>query len=117
VVKSPIVVKGDSMKSGFQPLYDRVLLQRKSQEKLAGRIHIPDSVDNKPIFGTVVAVGDGAIMNDGSVRKIAVKVGQMVMFEAYAGFELELDIAGSDGKKAEFVVVKEEEILGVMNNG
>ena len=105
------------MKIGFEPLHDRVLVQRRAAEKQIGSIIIPETVEDKPSFGTVVATGTGAIMRDGSVRPLAVKIGDMVMFEKYSGFELELNVAASpNGEKAELVVVKEEEILGVVKD-
>jgi chaperonin GroES len=109
--------KGGIVNIGFSPLYDRVLIQRRAADKQIGAIFIPETVEDKPMFGTVVAVGTGTPMKDGSVRALAVKVGDTVMFEKYSGFELELNISsGPGGEKAELVVVKEDEILGVVTN-
>lgn len=87
------------MKLGFQPLHDRVLIHRRPPETMVGSIVIPDTSDIRPSIGTVVGLGFGTIMRDGSVRPLSVKEGDVVCYERYAGFEIELDVAEVNGKK------------------
>ena len=62
--------------SNIRPLHDRVIVKRvKEEEKTKGGIIIPDTAKEKPIEGEVVAVGNGKILEDGSVRKLDVKAG------------------------------------------
>ena len=94
--------------SNIKPLYDRVVIKRVEEEKLsAGGIVIPDSATEKPIKGTVIAVGDGKALDHGSVRAPKVKVGDQVLFGKYSGTEVKLD--GTD-----YLVVKEDDIFAVL---
>ena len=94
--------------SNIKPLYDRVVIKRVEEEKLsAGGIVIPDSATEKPIKGTVIAVGDGKALDNGSVRAPKVKVGDQVLFGKYSGTEVKLD--GTD-----YLVVKEDDIFAVL---
>ena len=68
-----------------KPLGDRVVVKRHdAEEKTAGGILLPDSAKNKPQQGKVVAVGDGRMLKDGSRRGLQVKVGDNVLFTAWA---------------------------------
>jgi chaperonin GroES len=92
----------------IRPLHDRVLIQRvKEEEKTKGGIIIPDTAKEKPIEGKVTAVGNGRILEDGTVRKLEVKKGDRVLFGKYSGTEVKID-------GEEFVMLREEEILGVV---
>ncbi len=92
----------------LRPLHDRVVVQRLDEEtKTAGGIIIPDNHAEKPSQGKVVAVGDGYKLNDGSLRALSVKTGDVVLFGKYAGTEVKVD-----GKA--FLIVKEEEIFGIL---
>ena len=92
----------------LQPLFDRVVIKRMEEEKLsAGGIVIPDSATEKSIKGEVIAVGDGKALDNGSVRKPLVKVGDKVVFGKYAGTELKLD--GN-----EYLFVKEDDIFAIL---
>ncbi len=94
--------------ANIQPLFDRVVIKRKEEEKLsAGGIVIPDSATEKPIRGEVVAVGAGKTLDNGTVRAPQVKVGDEVLFGKYAGTEIKLD--GQD-----LLVVKEDDIFAVI---
>ncbi|NDK37839.1 co-chaperone GroES [Pseudoxanthomonas gei] len=94
--------------SNIKPLYDRVVIKRVEEEKLsAGGIVIPDSATEKPIKGTVVAVGDGKALDNGSIRAPKVKVGDQVLFGKYSGTEVKLD--GTD-----YLVVKEDDIFAIL---
>jgi chaperonin GroES len=92
----------------IRPLQDRILLKRvKEEEKSKGGIIIPDTAKEKPIEGEVIAVGSGKIMEDGTVRKVDLKVGDRVLFGKYAGTEVKID--GEDR-----LIVREDDILGVI---
>ena len=92
----------------LKPLHDRVIVQRlEEDEKTKGGIYIPDSAKEKPSEGKVIAVGGGKIMDNGSVRKLDVKVGDRVLFAKYAGTDV--TVGGE-----EYIILREEEILGIM---
>ncbi len=96
------------MSSKIRPLQDRVILKRvKEEEKSKGGIIIPDSAKEKPIEGEVLAVGNGKILEDGTVRKIDVKVGDRVLFGKYSGTEIKID-------GEEHLIVREDDILGIV---
>lgn len=91
------------------PLHDRVLIQRLEQEeKTAGGIIIPDAAKEKAQLGKVVAVGGGKRTNDGATIPMAVKAGDVIFFGKYSGTE-----AGSH-EGNEYLILREEEILGVV---
>ena len=92
----------------FRPLHDRVLVKRVEQnEKTAGGIIIPDTAQEKPMEGEIVAVGNGHINDNGEVRPLDVKSGDRVIFSKWAGTEVKID--GED-----MLVMKESDIIGVM---
>ena len=94
--------------STFKPLHDRVLVKRlPSEEKTAGGIIIPDSVQEKPQQGEVIAAGTGARRQDGSIDPIGVKVGDKILFGKYSGTEIKLQ--GTD-----YLIMKESDIRGVL---
>jgi chaperonin GroES len=92
----------------IRPLHDRVVVRRMEEERTtAGGIVIPDSATEKPIQGEIIAVGKGKILDSGESRPLDVKVGDRVLFGKYSGTEVKLD-----GK--EFLVMREEDIMGVI---
>jgi chaperonin GroES len=92
----------------IRPLQDRVILKRvKEEEKTKGGIIIPDTAKEKPVEGEVVAVGNGKVLDDGTVKKLDVKVGDRVLFGKYSGTEVKLD-------GEERLIVREEDILAVL---
>lgn len=92
----------------FRPLGDRVLVKRVEEEtKTKGGIIIPDTAKEKPIEGEVVAVGNGKILEDGSVRKLDVKAGDRILFGKYSGTEVKVD-------GEERLILREDDILGVI---
>ena len=91
-----------------RPLSDRILVKRAVEEtKTAGGILIPDNAKEKPVEGTVVAVGNGKVLPNGSVRKLDVKAGDKVLFGKYAGTEIKVD-------GVEHIILREEDVLGIM---
>ena len=92
----------------FRPLHDRVLLRLVEQEaKTAGGIIIPDTAQEKPMEGEVVAVGTGHVNDNGDVRPLDVKSGDRVIFSKWAGTEVSID--GED-----LMVMKESDLIGVI---
>ena len=92
----------------FRPLHDRVLVRRiETEEKTAGGIIIPDSAQEKPSEGEIVAVGSGAKAEDGTVTPLDVKAGDRVLFGKWSGTEVKLD--GED-----LLIMKESDIMGII---
>lgn len=96
------------MSNKIRPLSDRVVVEPRGIEtKTAGGIVIPDTADkDKPIQGTVVAIGNGRYV-DGKLQPLQVKVGEKVLFGKYAGTNVKLD-------DKELLVMREEDIMGVV---
>lgn len=93
----------------FTPLKDRVLIKRAEQEvKTPGGIIIPDTAKEKPIEGEVIAVGSGTRDEKGVLHALDVKVGDKVLFAKWGGNEVKID-------GEEFIILKESDILGVLN--
>lgn len=93
----------------LRPLQDRVVVQRLDEEtKTPGGIIIPDSHAEKPSQGKIIAVGTGYRLQDGSVRNLDVKVGDVVLFGKYSGTEVKIE-----GKPV--LIMKEDEILGILH--
>lgn len=92
-----------------RPLNDRILVKRTEQEdKTAGGLIIPDSAKEKQSRGEVVAVGVGRVTDDGKTIPLEVKVGDKILFGAYAGTELKID-------GVEYLMMRENEVFGVIN--
>jgi chaperonin GroES len=92
----------------IRPLQDRVIIKRiKEEEKTKGGIIIPDSAKEKPIEALVVAVGNGKVLEDGTVRKLDIKEGDHVLFSKYSGTEVKID-------GEEHLILREDDILGVI---
>ena len=92
----------------LKPLYDRILATRlQSEEKTKGGIIIPESAKEKPLEGKVIAVGDGKLLDDGSLRKLAVKKGDKILFGKYAGTEMKVD-------GEEVVILREDDVLAII---
>ena len=92
----------------FRPLHDRVVVRRiTAEEKTAGGIIIPDTAQEKPQQGEVVAVGPGGRGDDNELIALDVKVGDRVLFGKWSGTEVKID--GED-----LLIMKESDILGVV---
>ena len=92
----------------IRPLQDRVIVRRvKEEEKTKGGIIIPDSAKEKPIEALVIAVGNGKVLEDGTVRKLDIKEGYKILFGKYSGTEVKID--GED-----HLILREDDILGVL---
>ena len=92
----------------IRPLHDRVVVRRMEDERTtAGGILIPDSAAEKPMRGEIVAIGAGKILDNGDLRALAVKVGEVVLFGKYSGTEVKIN-------GQELVVMREDDIMGVV---
>ena len=93
----------------FRPLHDRVLVRRVDEDtkKTAGGIIIPDSAQEKPSQGVVVAVGNGTRGDDGNVTPLDVKPKDTILFGKWSGSEVTID-------GEELLIMKESDILGVV---
>ena len=93
----------------IRPLHDRVIIRRMEEEKTSpGGIVIPDSATEKPIKGEVVAIGKGKILENGDVRPLDVKIGDMILFGKYSGTEVSVD-------GEELLVMREDDITAIIN--
>ncbi|MCZ6744079.1 MAG: co-chaperone GroES [Alphaproteobacteria bacterium] len=94
----------------FRPLHDRVLVRRIEQdEKTTGGIIIPDTAQEKPTEGEVLAVGSGVRDENGELQPLDVKAGDRILFGKWSGTEVELD--GED-----LLIMKESDIMGVLKS-
>ncbi|GAA6167164.1 co-chaperone GroES [Sessilibacter corallicola] len=93
----------------IRPLHDRVVVRRKEEEKTtAAGIVLPGSATDKPNQGEVIAVGNGRILDNGEVRAVDVKVGDIVVFGKYAGSDT-IDVDGE-----ELLILSESDIKAVV---
>ena len=92
----------------FRPLHDRVLVKRVEQdEKTAGGIIIPDTAQEKPMEGKIMAAGSGVRSDDGKLTPLDVKKGNRVLFGKYSGTEVTSD--GDD-----LIIMKESDLFGII---
>ena len=92
----------------FRPLHDRVVVKRVEEEtKSKGGIIIPDTAQEKPMQGEVLAVGPGARDEKGEIQPLDVKVGDRILFGKWSGTEVKLD-------GEELLIMKESDIMGVL---
>ena len=93
---------------GLRPLHDRVLVRRLEQEeKTSGGIIIPDTAQEKPMQGEVIAVGTGTKADDGKVTPLDVKKGDTIVFGKWSGNEVKID-------GDELLIMRESDIMGVL---
>ena len=91
-----------------RPLRDRILVKRVEEaEQRVGGIIIPDTAKEKPQTGRVVAAGHGRVNDEGKVIPLDVKAGDTILFGKYSGTEIKLD-------GEEYLIIREEEVLGVV---
>ena len=93
----------------FKPLHDRVVVERlDSDEKTAGGIIIPDSAQEKPMQGKILAVGSGPRDDSGKIQPLDVKEGDTILFGKWSGTEVKID--GKD-----LLIMKESDIMGIIS--
>jgi chaperonin GroES len=94
----------------IRPLHDRLVVKRIAEETTTkGGIIIPDSAKEKPISGSVLAVGSGKIQENGSLRPMDVKAGDKILFGKYSGTEVKID--GED-----HLILREDDVLAVIES-
>lgn len=92
----------------FKPLSDRIVVKpAEAEDKTAGGIILPDTAKEKPVEGTVVAIGPGKVTEDGKTVKLEVKVGDKVLYGKYSGTEVSIN--GED-----FLIMRESDIFGIL---
>ena len=92
----------------IRPLHDRVIVKRiEEEQKTKSGIIIPDTAKEKPLEGSVIAVGNGRKSEDGKVSPLDVKAGDKILFGKYAGTEIKVD-------GVEHLILREEDVLAVI---
>jgi len=92
----------------IRPLHDRILAKRLAhEEKTSGGLFIPDTAKEKPLEAQVIAVGNGKILENGSLRALEVKAGDKVLIGKYSGSEIKID-------GEEHIILREDDILAVL---
>ncbi len=92
----------------FRPLHDRIVVKRiTAEEKTKGGIIIPDTAQEKPMEGEVIAAGPGARNEQGAIVALDVKAGDRVLFGKWSGTEVKLD-------GEELLIMKESDIMGII---
>ena len=96
------------MSISIKPLGNRVVVEPIEQEDVtASGIVLPDTAKEKPQKGLVVAVGNGKLQEDGSIRKLDVKEGDKVLFSKYSGNEIKMD-------GVEHLIMREDDVLAIL---
>lgn len=96
--------------SKIKPLGNRVLIKREKKASTKGGILLPDSAQEKPKEGTVIAVGPGKLNDDGKLEPMNVSVGDLVLFSSYSGTEVK-----DQNDAEEYLIMSQDDILGVLN--
>ena len=92
-----------------RPLFDRVLVKRNEEPtRSKGGLFLPETSKEKPVEGTVLAIGNGRVAEDGKISPLTVQVGDRVVFGKYAGTEIKVD--GEDR-----LILREDDILGILD--
>jgi chaperonin GroES len=93
----------------IRPLYDRIVVKRSEEQETARNgIIIPDSAKEKPQEGTVIAVGHGKRLDNGTLVPLDVKAGDRILFGKYSGSETKLD-------GTEYMIIREDDVLGILD--
>ena len=92
------------------PLHDRVIVKPSAaEEKTAGGLIIPDTAQEKPQRGEIVAIGEGKLSEDGKKNPLTVKVGDTVLYGKYSGTEVQID-------GADYLIMRESDIFAIINS-
>lgn len=94
----------------IKPLGNRVLIKRSKPQPTKGGILLPDSAQEKPKEGVIVAVGPGKLNDEGKTEPMNVKIGDCILFSSYAGTEIK-----NTDEEDELLIMSEEDILGVLS--
>lgn len=95
----------------IKPLGDRILVKRRKPVTSKGGIFLPESAQEKPKEGEVIATGPGMFNEDGILQPMIVKKGDRVLFSSYAGTEVKQQEADE-----EYLILSEKDVLGVLQN-
>jgi len=94
----------------LQPMGDRILVKAlESRDRTKGGIVLPDTAKERPQEGTVVAVGHGRFLEDGSLRPLEVKTGDTVLYGKYAGTEVKVE-------DKDYLILREEDVLAIVTS-
>lgn len=92
----------------IRPLHDRIVVKREEEKEVKkGGIIIPDTAKEKPQEGTVIAVGNGRVTEDGKKIPLDVKARDKILFGKYSGSEVKID-------DEEYLIMKEEDVLAII---
>lgn len=92
------------------PLHDRVIVKPSAaEEKTAGGLIIPDTAQEKPQRGEIVAIGEGKVSDDGKKNPLTVKVGDTVLYGKYSGTEIQID-------STDYLIMRESDIFAIVNS-
>ena len=95
--------------SNLRPLGDKVVVQLKEEEeKTSSGIYLPDSAKKKPQTGTIIAIGNGRVLDNGDRNTLTVKKGDTVLFSKYGGNEVTID-------GEEYTILDEDQIYAILN--
>ncbi len=101
----------------IRPLGNRVLIERTKAQTSKGGIILPDSAQEKPKEGTVIAVGPGKCDDQGKCEPLNLKVGDRVLFSSYSGTEVKHNGCDNGNScEGEYLILAEDDILGVLVN-
>ena len=93
---------------GLKPLRDRIVVKQvEAEEKTKSGLVLPDSAKEKPQEAKVIAVGNGRLLDDGSIKGLEVKKGDRILYGKYSGTEISLE-------GEEFLILREEDVLAVV---
>ena len=97
-----------STQVSIKPLEDRIVIRQvEAEQTTASGLVIPDTAKEKPMEGEVIAVGNGKVLEDGSVRPLQVEPGNKILFAKYSGTEVTVD-------GEEHLILRESDVLGVI---
>ncbi len=92
-----------------RPLFDRILVKRNDEPtRSKGGLFLPETAKEKPVEGTILAIGNGRVAEDGKITPLTVKVGDRVVFGKYAGTEIKVE--GEDR-----LILREDDVLGILD--
>ena len=93
----------------LKPLGDRVVVKPKEPEEVTkGGIILPDTAQEKPMEGEIVAVGTGRVADDGKLVKMELKVGDKILYGKYSGTEIKID-------EQEYLIMRESDVYAIIN--
>ena len=98
--------------TSLKPLGNRVIVKRSKVKTTKGGILLPDSAQEKPKEGTVIAVGPGKRDDDGKIEEMPIKIGDVVLFGSYAGTSV--NVNGEQDEDGELLILSVDEIFGII---